>query len=106
MSQTSPSATHFSTPTRRFLLPHLPRLSFRSSLANTWEIYLILLIAAFLRLYQIDTSEFDDDQATLFRMAHDAVVHGLLPITSNTASISIAHPPGVIYLFMLPAALS
>ena len=74
--------------------------------ANTWEIYLILLVASFLRFYQVDTSEFDDDQAILFRLAHDAVYHGLLPITSNTASISIAHPPGVIYLFMLPAALS
>ncbi|HET8851984.1 MAG TPA: glycosyltransferase family 39 protein, partial [Ktedonobacteraceae bacterium] len=74
--------------------------------ANTWEIYLILLVAGFLRFYQIDTSEFDDDQAILFRMAHDAIYHGLLPITSNTASISIAHPPGVIYLFVLPAALS
>jgi Dolichyl-phosphate-mannose-protein mannosyltransferase len=74
--------------------------------ANTWEIYLILLVAGFLCFYQVDTSEFDDDQAILFRLAHDAVYHGLLPITSNTASISIAHPPGVIYLFMLPAALS
>ncbi|MFL5694822.1 MAG: ArnT family glycosyltransferase [Ktedonobacteraceae bacterium] len=73
---------------------------------NTWEIALILLVAAFLRFYQINTTEFDDDQAKLYRMAYDAVHHGLLPITSNTASIGIAHPPGVIYLFMLVAALS
>lgn len=72
----------------------------------SWEIYLILLVAAFLRFYRIDTTEFDDDQATLFRMAHDAITHGLLPATSNTASIGISHPPGVIYFFMLPAALS
>src|SRR5437899_3247244 len=72
----------------------------------TWEIYLILLVAGFLRFYRIDTTEFDDDQAVLFRLAYDAIYHGLLPTTSNTASIGIAHPPGVIFLFMLPAALS
>jgi 4-amino-4-deoxy-L-arabinose transferase-like glycosyltransferase len=73
---------------------------------NTWEIALILLVAAFLRFYQINTTELDDDQVKLYRMAYDAVHHGLLPITSNTASIDIAHPPGVIYLFMPVAALS
>ncbi|SRR6266446_2527468 len=89
-----------------WLRPCLPRLPSRLTLANSWEIYVILLITGFLHFYQVDASEFDDDQAVLFRMAYDAVHHGLLPITSNTASISIAHPPGVIYLFMLPAALS
>jgi hypothetical protein len=77
-----------------------------SIFAETWEIYLILLIAGFLYLYQINTTEFDHDQAILFRMAYDALHHGLLPSTSDTASINIVHPPGVIYLFMLPAALS
>src|SRR2546426_5135410 len=97
-----------SSPAHRtgWLRPCLPRLSSRLTLANSWEIYVILLITGFLHFYQVDASEFDDDQAVLFRMAYDAVHHGLLPITSNTASISIAHPPGVIYLFMLPAALS
>lgn len=86
-----------------------PHSSFRRLLSfatNTWEIALILLVAAFLRFYQINTTEFDDDQVKLYRMAYDAVHHGLLPITSNTASIDIAHPPGVIYLFMPIAALS
>ena len=77
-----------------------------SSLSTSWEIYLILFIAAFLRLYQINTTEFDEDQATIFRMAHDAIYHGLLPATSNIASIRIVNPPGIIYLLMLPAALS
>lgn len=72
----------------------------------TWELYPILLIAAFLRLYRLDTSEFDDDQAMIFRMAHDAIHYGLLPATSNIASVRIANPPAVIYLLMLPAALS
>jgi hypothetical protein len=64
----------------------------------------IALVAGFLRFYQISTTEFDEDQAMLFRMAQDAVHHGLLPTTSNVASIGIANPPGVIYLFM-PIAL-
>jgi len=108
MANTSTSDEKIAAQTHRswFSRPRLADLSSRLSITNTWEIYLILLVAAFLRFYQIDTSEFDDDQTVLFRMAHDAVAHGLLPITSNTASISIAHPPGVIYLYMLPALLS
>ena len=106
MSKTSTSDA--SEPTHRtwFIRPCLPGVSLYLLLTNTWEIYLVLLVAGFLRFYQVDTSEFDDDQATLFRMAHDALSHGLLPLTSNTASLDIAHPPGVIYLFMLPATLS
>ncbi len=42
----------------------------------------------------------------VFRMAHDAIYHGLLPATSNIASIRIVNPPAVIYLLMLPAAFS
>jgi hypothetical protein len=72
----------------------------------TWEIYPILFVAAFLRFYQINTTEFDADQALVFRMAHDAIYHGLLPATSNIASIRIVNPPAVIYLLMLPAAIS
>ncbi len=73
---------------------------------SVWEIYPIVLIAAFLRFYQINTTEFDEDQAIVFRMAHDAIYHGLIPATSNIASIRIVNPPAVIYLFMLPAAFS
>ena len=79
-----------------------------SSWLRSWELPLILTviaaIAGFLRFYQISTAEFDEDQAMLFRLAQDAVHHGLLPATSNAASIGIANPPGAIYLFM-PIAL-
>src|SRR5579864_3208003 len=75
-------------------------------LASAWEVFLILLVAGFLRFYQINTTEFDEDQAQLFRMAYDAVHHALLPTTSNAASIGISNPPGVIYLFIPLAALS
>jgi 4-amino-4-deoxy-L-arabinose transferase-like glycosyltransferase len=73
---------------------------------SVWEMYPILFIAAFLRFYQINTTEFDDDQAMVFRMAHDAIVHGLIPATANIASIRLVNPPAVIYLFMFPAAFS
>ncbi len=78
-------------------------------LLTSWDFYLILLlvlVAGFLRFYGINTTEFDDDQATLFRLAYDAVHHGLLPVTSNRSSIGLANPPGAIYLLMIPAALS
>src|SRR5260370_25895030 len=81
-------------------------LWFASSIASAWEVILILLVASFLRFYQINTTEFDEDQARLFGMAYDAVHHALLPTTSNAASIGIANPPGVIYLFMPLAAFS
>src|SRR2546421_3873706 len=77
-----------------------------SFIASTWEVYLILLVAGFLRFYQINTTELDEDQAKLYRLAYDAVHHALLPVTSNVASIGITNPPGVIYLFMPLAALS
>ena len=73
---------------------------------STWEIYPILLIASFFRFYQLNTAEFDEDQAVLFRMAHDAITHGLLPVTSNIASINSAHFPLAIYLLMIPASFS
>ncbi|GAC1398237.1 MAG: hypothetical protein NVS4B12_00430 [Ktedonobacteraceae bacterium] len=73
---------------------------------SNWEIYLIVAVAGFLRLYRIDTTEFDDDQAAVFRMAHDAVSHGFLVATSNIASIHIYNPPAIIYFFMVPAAFS
>src|SRR5947209_6262368 len=72
----------------------------------SWEIYLLLLSAGFLRLYQLNTSEFDGDQAAIFGLAREAVGSVLLPIVSNRASIGIENPPAVIYLLMLPAALS
>ena len=79
---------------------------FRLTLNTSWEIYPILFIAGFLRLFQNNTTEFDGDQATIFSMAHDAISHFLLPATSNIASIGIVNPPAIVYLLMLPAALS
>jgi hypothetical protein len=71
-----------------------------------WEIYPILFIATFLRLYHAGTTEFDADQAAIFAMARNAVTHGLIPITTNVASIGIVNPPATVYLLMLGAVFS
>jgi len=76
------------------------------TLLSCRELYFILAIAAFLRFYLLPTTEFDDDQAAVFGMAHNAVQHGWLVATSNIASIHIVNPPAVIYLYMLPALFS
>jgi hypothetical protein len=75
-------------------------------LLTSWEVYLILLLAGFLRLFRIGTTEFDGDQADIFTMAYNAVHHGQLVATSNVASIHIFNPPAIIYALMIPAAIS
>ncbi|MEO9028740.1 MAG: glycosyltransferase family 39 protein [Ktedonobacteraceae bacterium] len=72
----------------------------------SWEMYLIILIAGFLRLYRFDVTQFDIDQANIYRLAYDAVHHGLLPVTATLNSVKIMNPPGIIYIMMLPAAFS
>jgi len=66
----------------------------------------VISAAAFLRLYQFNTTEFDDDQAAVYQMAYNAVHHGYLVATGNVASIHLYNPPAIIYLFILPAAFS
>jgi Dolichyl-phosphate-mannose-protein mannosyltransferase len=73
---------------------------------RNWEGYLVILVGSFLRFYRIDTSQFEGDQVQIFRLAHDAVHLGLLPVTNGTASLGFANPPGLLYFYMLPAALS
>ncbi|HEX3640266.1 MAG TPA: glycosyltransferase family 39 protein [Ktedonobacteraceae bacterium] len=87
------------------LLPAAHLATLRSWLL-CWEIYLILLVAAFLRLYQLNTTEFDSDQANFFQMARYAVTHGFIPATANTASVGPYIPPATIDIFMIPAALT
>ena len=84
----------------------LSRTKVLRSWLMSWEIYLIVAAAGWLRLYGIQTTEFDDDQAAVFRMAYNAVIHGHFVATSNIASIHIYNPPAIIYFFMLPAAFS
>ena len=85
-------------------------LAQRKSSLRAWlfsyEIYIIIIIASFLRLYGLQTTEFDGDQADFFHMAHDAVMQGHLVATSTTASIGVYNPPIFIYTLMIPAAIS
>src|SRR5438874_720721 len=77
-----------------------------SSWLRAWEIYPIILIASFLRLYRLDTTAFSYDQSMLFRMAYDAVHYGLIPATSNGSAILTLHHPLTVYLLILPALFS
>ena len=79
------------------------------------DFWLVILLAAFLRLWHIDLTQFLDDQAQLMSMARDAWLHGALPVTGIPSSIGTLNPPLSIYLLMpftifgkdpLPAAIS
>ncbi|HVU66458.1 MAG TPA: glycosyltransferase family 39 protein [Ktedonobacteraceae bacterium] len=73
---------------------------------TSWEMYLIVLLASFLRLYRIDTTQFSYDQANIFNMAYSALHHGMLVATSNYSSLENLNPPAIIYLLMPPAIFS
>ena len=66
----------------------------------TWEIYPIVFCATFLHFYALSTTQFDADQAILWRLPRAAVVYGLIPATGTIASISMVNPPGYVYLLM------
>ncbi|HET8846320.1 MAG TPA: glycosyltransferase family 39 protein [Ktedonobacteraceae bacterium] len=72
----------------------------------TWEIYPILALALFTHLYQLSTTEFDADQAILFRLPRAAVLQGLIPATGTVSSIGMVNPPGYVYLLMPVAAFT
>ena len=72
------------------------------SLFTRPELYLLLLVTLFLHFAYVQTFEFDDDQASLLRMAYDGLHYGLIPAVSNVASIGTVHLSGTIFLFMIP----
>jgi len=76
------------------------------TILTSWEIYPILFVTAFLRLFNIDKTVFSQDESDVFQLARDAIVHGFLPLTSNRASIGNLNPPLVVYLFLPPASFS
>ncbi len=98
-TQTPPTPTH-----REIKL--LPWRAEIRSWFRSWEFYLILLTALFLRLYQIQLSTFDTDQSDIFRMAYDAVHHGLLVAAINKSSLGAFNPPATVYFLMIPAIFS
>src|SRR4051812_36498177 len=87
-----------------------PNYSFSRSMPKywflDWPLYIILAISAFFHFFRIQTTEFDFDQANLFQLAHDAIAHGLIPLSSNQASIGVLHAPFFIYTLLPAAALS
>ncbi|HEX8727821.1 MAG TPA: hypothetical protein VF739_04320, partial [Ktedonobacterales bacterium] len=70
----------------------------------TWarypEFWIIVLVAAFLRLWYLDHSQWLDDQAQLLTLARDAWLHGALPITGIRSSIGTLNPPLSVYILM------
>ncbi|HEY6539324.1 MAG TPA: glycosyltransferase family 39 protein, partial [Ktedonobacteraceae bacterium] len=73
---------------------------------QSWEFYLIALLAIVLRLYRIDTAQYMTDQNTFYQMAHDALAHGLWPISANRASTGALIPPLFVYVMMIPSAFT
>jgi hypothetical protein len=71
---------------------------------TAWELYPVVLVAAFLRFYGLAYTEFDSDQAALWNMTRVALAHGLIPANGNLASIGTVNPPAFLYILM-PAAL-
>ena len=64
------------------------------------EFWIILLVAAALRLWHLDHSQWLDDQAQLLTLARDAWLHGALPITGIRSSIDTLNPPLSVYILM------
>jgi 4-amino-4-deoxy-L-arabinose transferase-like glycosyltransferase len=92
---------HSDQPASLIRFAEIPRHLFQS-----WEIYLILFLSAFLRLVNIDKAIFNIDEADFYGLARDAVTSGWLPLTSTRASLGNLNPPIVMYFFMLPAFFS
>jgi 4-amino-4-deoxy-L-arabinose transferase-like glycosyltransferase len=68
--------------------------------ARNPEFWIILFIAAFLRLWHLDHSQWLDDQAQLLTLARDAWTRGALPITGIRSSIGTLNPPLSVYILM------
>lgn len=64
------------------------------------EFWIILLVAAFLRLWYLDHAQWLADQAQLMTIARDAWLHGQLPITGIPSSLHTFNPPLSIYILM------
>ena len=64
------------------------------------EFWIILLVAALLRLWSLDHSQWLDDQAQLLTLARDAWLRGALPITGIRSSIGTLNPPLSVYILI------
>jgi 4-amino-4-deoxy-L-arabinose transferase-like glycosyltransferase len=76
---------------------------------HTWAtlaLTVILLLAAFLRFWNLDASEFKYDEARVCSLAADFVDTGIPPVRGMGSSLGIDNPPLTIYLMSLPVLLS
>ena len=69
------------------------------------ELWLIVALAAALRLWHIGVAGFLGDQAELMRMARLSVHDGLIPVTGIPSSIGTLNPPASIFALLPFAAL-
>lgn len=72
----------------------------------TLALIAILLLAAFLRLWNLDATEFKYDEATVCNLAAQFVDSGLPPIRGMGSSVGIDNPPLMIWLMSLPVLFS
>lgn len=73
---------------------------------STVALIAILLLAAFLRLWNLDATEFKYDEATVCNLAAQFVDTGLPPVRGMGSSVGIDNPPLMIWLMSLPVLLS
>src|SRR6185437_5128664 len=64
------------------------------------DFLLAVALAAFLRLWHIETTQFLDDQTYLMQLARGAFLHGAIPVTGIPSSIGTLNPPLSVYLLM------
>jgi 4-amino-4-deoxy-L-arabinose transferase-like glycosyltransferase len=64
----------------------------------------IAVLAAWLRLRQLELAEFNDDQAVALRIAND-ILHGNVRTTGLTSSSGAANPPLYVYMVAAVAAI-
>jgi 4-amino-4-deoxy-L-arabinose transferase-like glycosyltransferase len=88
LEQTSDEATQTRSWSARFTWARHP------------EFWIVVLVAAFLRLWFLDHAQWLDDQAQLLTLARDAWLHGALPITGIRSSIGTLNPPLSVYILM------
>ena len=69
------------------------------------ELWLIVALAAVLRLWHIGVSLFLADQAELMRMARLSLRDGLIPVTGIPSSIGTLNPPASVFALLPFAAL-
>lgn len=65
-----------------------------------WEFWLAVALAAFLRLWHVDVTQFLDDQVGLLNLARGGILRGAWPVTGIPSSIGTLNPPLSVYLIM------